>query len=61
MRCDLCGSKKNVRSFPSVLGRSDYKECRECFEKAFVYGCKMGNVSYTKEDIEKEWNRGKDK
>lgn len=58
MRCDLCGSKKNVRAFYGYLKKTYYKECRECFEKAFIYGCKMGNVPYTKEDIEKEWNRG---
>lgn len=54
MKCEICGSKKDVRLFTSVFGRPPYTECRKCFLKiAKLYG-----KLYSKDEIEKEWQRG---
>lgn len=52
MKCDLCGSKKDVRKFYGVIKQKYYKECRECFEKV------MAKTLYPKEVWEREWVRG---
>ena len=56
MKCDICGRKKDVRRFTSLLkNRLPYYECRRCFKKAMkAMGLK------NKELLESEWNRGKE-
>ena len=61
MRCEICGSKKDVRIFQSVMGHVSYKECRKCFELGVRLGCAMQDLKLDKEALEAEWNRGKDK
>lgn len=56
MKCDLCGSEKNVRQFAGIRGK--YTECRKCFEKAMKLGVSMLGGKLTKEILESEWNRG---
>lgn len=58
MKCELCGSKKNVRKFYGFMHNKFYTECRKCFEKAMDYAAKMQGTTYTKEEIETEWNSG---
>lgn len=54
MRCEICGSRKDVRKFFGyVYGRS-YTECRKCF---LLVMSKCG--AKDKGEIEEEWNRGK--
>lgn len=59
MKCDLCGSKKNVRQFTGMKGNK-YTECRECFEKAMKLGVSMLGEKLTKEILENEWNKGQE-
>lgn len=58
MRCDICGSKKNVRMFYAPMRMTFYTECRKCFEKAFILGSKMSGIAFTAENMEKEWESG---
>ena len=55
MKCEICGSKKDVRIFTSEMGGRAYKECRKCFDKIRL----MFGETYTNEEIEEEWSRGK--
>lgn len=58
MRCDLCGSKKNVRIFYAPIRQCFYKECRTCFVKAMRLGALMSRHTITKHQLEQEWQRG---
>ena len=61
MKCDLCGSKKNVRVFQSSFGKPPYKECRKCFELIMRQACNFHGLKLDNEVIEVEWNKGKEK
>ena len=61
MKCDLCGSKKNVRVFQSSFGKPPYKECRKCFELIMRQACNFHGLKLDNEAIEVEWNKGKGK
>jgi hypothetical protein len=54
MRCDICGSRKDVRKWWGMLKGRYYTECRQCFLKAV----KLYNPNSTQEAIEAEWARG---
>lgn len=56
MKCDVCGSKKDVRYFKGLLIYKDgYTECRRCFDK--IANSKFAR-GVPKNEIEDEWNRG---
>ena len=59
MKCDICGSEKNVRQFGGIVFGKAYRECRQCFEasmRIFASHCAM---ELTQEDMEYEWNQGR--
>lgn len=58
MRCDICGSKKNVRIFYAPTRQRFYKECRTCFLKAMRLGALTCRHTITKQQLEQEWQRG---
>ena len=57
MKCEICGSKKDVRLFTSAMGGKPYTECRKCFDRIRM----MFGDTYTDAEVEEEWNRGKTK
>lgn len=59
MKCDLCGSRKNVREFWAPMRRTFYKECRKCFELGFKMLSQCEWAQLTEEDMEREWASGK--
>lgn len=59
MKCDLCGSKKNVRQFGGVLFGKAYRECRSCFEASMNLFASSARLELTQDDLEYEWNLGK--
>lgn len=59
MRCELCGSKKDVRWFSGkLIYKNGFTECRECFDKVSM-GRYAEAMNLTKAEIEEEWERGK--
>lgn len=54
MKCEICGSRKDVRKWYGMLNGRYYTECRQCFLKAVT----LYNPDTTQEEIEAEWARG---
>ena len=52
MKCDICGSKKDVRKFYGFIHRKYYKECKQCFLQI------MAKRNASKAEIDAEWDLG---
>jgi hypothetical protein len=58
MKCEICGSKKNVKCFYGPIENRFYTECRACYEKAML---RCPSHITSKANLEKIWDNGFDK
>ena len=53
MKCEICGSKKDVKAFYGYIANRYYTECRQCFDLA----CK----TMTEKQKKEVWKTGKNR